>query len=171
MAYDSREDVYELQLWLRRIARDSDTIPTLIPDGIYGSDTESAVRTFQSENGILPTGVVNFETWNAIKAAYLKITVEPIGLNIFPSSAYITEPGERSDIITFIQLALSALSVVYDEFDLLSISGVNDEITMGEVRSFQKINGIPETGLVDIITWNRLAQNYNIYANNGAYVS
>lgn len=171
MAYDSRDDVYELQLWLRRISRDSDSIPELIPDGIYGKKTESAVRIFQGENGIAPTGVVNFETWNKIKAAYLKITVVPEGLFVFPSSSYITEPGERSDIIMFIQLALSALSVVYDEFELLEVSGVNDDRTMGEVRSFQKINGIPETGLVDIITWNRLAQNYNIYANNGAYIS
>ncbi|MBB4740625.1 peptidoglycan hydrolase-like protein with peptidoglycan-binding domain [Actinoplanes octamycinicus] len=38
------------------------------PDGVYGPVTESAVRAFQSDAGLIVDGVVGRETWQALVA-------------------------------------------------------------------------------------------------------
>lgn len=60
--------VYSIQYMLR-IINQNDDLPG-IPDGIFGSQTTERVRTFQRENNINPTGIVDIETFDAIKIAY-----------------------------------------------------------------------------------------------------
>ncbi len=60
--------VYSIQYMLRIINREKD-LPG-IPDGIFGPQTTERVRTFQTEQNINPTGVVDFETFEAIKLGY-----------------------------------------------------------------------------------------------------
>jgi peptidoglycan hydrolase-like protein with peptidoglycan-binding domain len=45
-------------------------IPPAEPDGIYGPQTESAVRAFQEFFGIDVTGVVDRYTWDRIVLIY-----------------------------------------------------------------------------------------------------
>ena len=60
--------VYSIQYMLR-IINQNDDLPG-IPDGIFGSQTTERVRAFQRENNINPTGIVDIETFDAIKIAY-----------------------------------------------------------------------------------------------------
>ena len=64
---------------------------------------------------------------------------------------------------------LSGIDVVYDVFSNVRISGVYDETTENAVRLFQQINRLPQTGLVDVMTWNRLAGDHNRFALNPLY--
>ena len=173
MNANSRDDVIELQQMLRLLARDNDAIPIIAVDGIYEKETENAVIAFQLQNGLEPNGVIDFATWTAVTEAYNeKIALSQVsGLFIFPYASYVTEPGEKSDTVKFIQLVISAIEVAYDIFDGSPISGVYDEKTMESVRRFQKINKLPETGLVDRKTWNSLSKSYNIYANHSGYTA
>lgn len=59
-----------LQTMLRAIARINTAIPLVIPNGIYGSNTVSAVTAFQQQYGLPATGVVNQGTWNEIVRIY-----------------------------------------------------------------------------------------------------
>lgn len=43
----------------------------LLPDGIYGSLTEEAVKEFQKNNGLIVTGIVDDTTFNKIKGSNL----------------------------------------------------------------------------------------------------
>ena len=45
-------------------------IPPLYATGTYNAQTKSIVSAFQKMNGILPNGIVDQETWNAILSAY-----------------------------------------------------------------------------------------------------
>ena len=36
-------------------------------DGIFGSDTEAALRQFQRDNGLVPDGIVGPQTWTALQ--------------------------------------------------------------------------------------------------------
>ncbi len=60
--------VYSIQYMLRIINADKD-LPG-IPDGIFGSQTTERVKVFQQERNINPTGIVDVETFDAIKLAY-----------------------------------------------------------------------------------------------------
>lgn len=60
--------IYSVQYMLRIINKDKD-LPG-IPDGIFGPQTTERVRVFQQENNLPPTGIVDIETFDAIKIAY-----------------------------------------------------------------------------------------------------
>ena len=66
--------VQQMQEQLDTIATVYSAIPRVNPDGVYGPQTEAAVREFQSIFGLPQTGVVNFATWYKISHIYVGIT-------------------------------------------------------------------------------------------------
>lgn len=56
-------DVRELQTLLR-----DNFAPSIVPDGIFGSNTESAVRDFQRQYGLDPDGTVGDQTLGTLRA-------------------------------------------------------------------------------------------------------
>lgn len=49
-------------------------IPKVTADGIYGSATAAAVRSFQNIFGLPATGITDFPTWYAISRIYVGVT-------------------------------------------------------------------------------------------------
>ena len=47
-------------------------------------------------------------------------------------------------------------------FGQLELTGLYDEETAARVRQFQQRNQLPTTGIVDRITWDRLAAAYSV---------
>ncbi len=70
----SGQKVLQLQQQLNRIAQNYPAIPTIAEDGIYGSGTADAVRTFQRIFGLPATGIVDYPTWYKISAIYVGVT-------------------------------------------------------------------------------------------------
>lgn len=68
------EDVSIIQEQLNAISRNYPAIPDIAVDGIYGANTENAVRTFQEVFDLPATGVVDFRTWYKISAIYVAVT-------------------------------------------------------------------------------------------------
>ena len=62
------QPIRSLQTMLRVIAERDDRQPTIIPDGIYGPDTMTAVSAFQRNHGMPITGVADQDTWESIVA-------------------------------------------------------------------------------------------------------
>ena len=169
---NKQAEILELQTMLRLLAQTDSSIPLVNPDGIFGPETERAVLAFQSNMGLSPTGIVDFGTWTAITTAYRstkEFTQKGIALFPFPTGGYTVERNEKSDLVCIIQIMLSGIDVVYDSFSDITISGIYDEITENAVRLFQKINRLPQTGSVDVMTWNRLASDHNQFAFNPLY--
>lgn len=67
-------DVAAIQKQLNTIATHYPAIPKNKEDGIYGENTEAAVRKFQSIFKLPQTGVVDFATWYAISNIYVAVT-------------------------------------------------------------------------------------------------
>ena len=70
----SGADVRGIQEQLNAIASVYTAIPSLVPDGIFGENTQNSVRTFQSIFGLPQTGIVDFATWYRISAIYVAVT-------------------------------------------------------------------------------------------------
>ena len=60
--------IYSIQYMLRIINADKE-LPG-IPDGIFGPQTTERVKIFQKEQNLNPTGIVDIETFDAIKIKY-----------------------------------------------------------------------------------------------------
>lgn len=62
--------VQTIQECLLALRETNPLIPPLYATGTYNAQTKSIVSAFQKMNGILPNGIVDQETWNAILSAY-----------------------------------------------------------------------------------------------------
>lgn len=161
--------IRNLQRYLRRLSFDNPSLVRLPVDGIFDADTEKAVMAFQAAYGLPETGRVDRQTWDRIYDAYLRAERAsdrtPI-TNFFPRypEGYSLSMGEESLTVSLLQLLLRELSVIYDTLTIGQISGIFDADTEENVRRFQRVSLLPETGRVDLATWNRILRDYANYA-------
>ena len=63
-------------------------------DGIFGKNTEAAVRQFQTENGLTTTGIIDAATWAALTSKPVEYTVTIPGLSFTHAKALVSNyPG------------------------------------------------------------------------------
>lgn len=67
-------DVLKIQEQLNAISDHYPLIPKLTPDGIFGEQTQQAVRIFQSVFGLTQDGIVGPGTWYRIQDIYVAVT-------------------------------------------------------------------------------------------------
>lgn len=70
----SGQKVRQMQEQLNRIATAYPQIPKIAVDGVYGSGTAEAVRTFQRIFNLPQTGVVDYPTWYKISNIYVGVS-------------------------------------------------------------------------------------------------
>ena len=162
------QPIRSLQQMLRTIAEQDGDYETLIPDGIYGPATMSAVSTFQRRHGLGVTGITDQATWEAVVARYelARIQVEEAeSLQIVLNPNQVIRRGERHPHLYVIQGVLQALAEVYGSISEPSHSGILDAATADAIASFQYLAGLPMTGNLDKHTWKHLALQYPLAAN------
>lgn len=162
--------VYEIQQYLRLLSLYGYDIPMIIPDGIYGAETRQAISAFQFLAGLPVSGIVDYETWQALYAAYESVqNITTRSVPIYPFEEFLSDGkitvGNTLPLVYIIQIILRTIGVAYKNFENQEITGVYDVQTENNILDFQRINGIPTTGQVDRITWDRLADAYNKYLN------
>lgn len=70
----SGDKVRQLQSQLNRIARNYPAIKSIVADGIYGSKTAEAVKTFQGIFNLPKSGITDYPTWYKISEIYVGVT-------------------------------------------------------------------------------------------------
>ncbi|MGN1224522.1 MAG: peptidoglycan-binding protein [Ruminococcus sp.] len=160
MAYtneDRRNHIRELQRYLYSLSFYDETMPQVVPDGIYGRETALAVRAFQQKNGLRPNGETNRATWDAIVAQYRKqIGQPPAKLSVFGTNREILGGGETGFSVLVLQSILKTLRLRYPNTGELQLTGIYDAATQRAVQVFQNLTGHKPTGMVDRATWNLL---------------
>lgn len=162
------QPIRSLQTMLRVIAEHDPTYQTVIPDGIYGQQTASAVAGFQKKHGLPVTGVADQNTWETIVQIYEPALIqvnEAHPLHIVLNPNQVIRRGERHPHVDLIQAILTTLSQAYDSIGVPSRSGILDDATMDSLASFQQLNGLPMTGHLDKVTWKQLAIHYPLAVN------
>ncbi len=166
---DSKALTREIQDMLYYISFFDKNIPRINPNGIYGEETREAVTVFQREYGLPETGEVDYATWNRTYEIYSSLSNEndmPLPLHIFPKPPYTVGSNEKSNVVYVIQIIINTIAYHLDIPDV-SLSGQMDEGTKKAVSDFQKINRLPQTGIVDKRTWNALSSTYSRYEQKG----
>ncbi len=152
-----KQHIKEVQTYLYAISLFDNLIPQIIPDGIYGSETSTAVRAFQREYGLPDTGNVDSATWNKIVGVYrTHINSAPCSLNCFPSQKYSIKSGDNGELVYIIQVMLEGLRKNFDNFPATTVCGNYNADTVKAVKMFQQKVGLPQNGIMDCKTWNML---------------
>lgn len=162
------DDVRTVQIRLNRISNNYPSLPKiLLTDGIFGTDTEAAVRRFQEIFGLTVDGVVGRATWYTIQNIYLGVkrltdlNAEGIGpdevTQQFPS---VLREGDTGNAVFNLQYYISYLAMYYSTIPAVTIDGIYGPATASAVRAVQRTFGLSADGIVGEDTWNAL---YNAY--------
>lgn len=159
------QPVRSLQTMLRVISRQNRSVPTLIPDGIYGPTTSRAVAAFQRFAGLKGTGTVDQTTWETIAAQYDKAIIEvdpaePIEILLEPGE--IIRVGEYDPHIYLVQCILTQLSRDHPSINQPPHNGMLDNETSSAIRQFQELAGLGQTGELDRETWRNLSKHFTL---------
>ena len=157
------QPVRSLQTMLRVIAESDDLQPSVVPDGIYGPQTVTAVSTFQRRNGLPVTGIADEQTWDQIVAVYepALVAVGPVEpLEIILEPRQIIRLGESNPNIYLVQAMLIVLAETYGSITAPAVTGVLDVPTANALSEFQILTVLPATGELDRQTWRNLALQY-----------
>jgi peptidoglycan hydrolase-like protein with peptidoglycan-binding domain len=125
---DQAHPVPSLQYLLRANGR------SVTVDGIFGPNTEAAVRAFQQSKGLAVDGIVGPNTWSA-----LIIQVKR---------------GSQGDAVRAVQEEFRFRAG--DPSHALQVDGIFGPNTDAAVRGFQQALGIAVDGIVGPVTWRAL---------------
>jgi peptidoglycan hydrolase-like protein with peptidoglycan-binding domain len=109
-------------------------------DGIFGLNTESAVREFQTLSFLTVDGIVGAKTWRSLQAG------TPVDMPIIAR-------GSTGTAVRQAQTALSALN-----FYLGALDGIFGPQTEASVKTFQFTAGLRADGIIGPQTWNKLSE-------------
>lgn len=162
------ENIKTVQLQLNRISRNFPAIPKIPqPNGFFSAETTAAVRKFQSVFSLPETGVIDKSTWYRIAYIYTSVKrlaeldSEGITLGEIPRQhEYDLSVGAEGNLVKSLQYYLAVIGAYYESVLPVPVTGYFGEQTNRSVRSFQRIFGLPETGTVDLETWNDLYRAY-----------
>lgn len=158
------QPIRSLQTMLRAIAMFSDQYQRLIPDGIYGPETQSAVSTFQRNRSLPVTGITNQQTWDELVRMYDNAVDELSPAQPIENGDDSEFPFTRGDVSTMLKIAQCMLCEIAHRHSCVcppELTGRMDEMMVNSVMEFQRLNGLPATGKLDKTTWKNLALQFS----------
>ena len=165
------QPIRSLQTMLRVIAENDPTLPTVVPDGIYGQETITAVNAFQRKYNLPATGITDEGTWDAIIEIYEDALISigkavPIEIIMDPGKVY--RQGDSSPYLYLLQSMLLYLSLSQPTIPEPPHNGTLDSTTAEALAGFQLLAGLPPTGELDKKTWKYLVNQFTLLANRNS---
>ncbi len=164
----ANDDVRVAQLRLNRISANFPSIPKIVTvDGIFGTDTEAAVRRFQEIFGLTPDGIIGKSTWYRIQNVYIGVKrlndLNSEGIsredvtNQYPGTLSL---GSSGNAVYNLQYFIAYVSQYYETIPAVAIDGDFGTSTQNAVSAVQRTFGLPVDGVVGERTWQALYRAY-----------
>ena len=168
---DRGSAVRRVQFWLRMAASLYTALPTPGVDGIFGGDTENAVRRFQSYFGLGVDGVVGRATWNKLTEVYRGVTNSLLSPSLRPGEyPGVLRPGSRGNPVRELQYYLVLLAAYNGGMNAPVIDGIYGSGTSRAVRDWQSLQGLGVDGIVGPATWSSIYSEVNRLRSSGPVV-
>ena len=159
-------NIRQIQRALRIFHKNGEDIPIVYEDGVFGEETEKGIIAFQAQNGLSPTGIVDYDTWVLLMEKaneYIRKNTEP-----FPIFPYVSDeessvlPEEEGKAMWFLQAMLIAIAERYSGIDGVVLNGINDEATRNAIKYIHKCEADEKCdGALTRKTWNSVARLFN----------
>lgn len=166
---NSGDAVKVMQNKLNRIRVNFPLIPRIEnPNGVFGADTESSVKVFQTAFNMSSDGIIGSSTWNKISFIFLAVTkiadLESEGIRIGIGETppkVVLKRGDRGPDVLQLQFLLNFISVYYPSVPTVIEDTIFEARTENSVKEFQKYFKLNSDGVVGSSTWNKLYSIYN----------
>ncbi|MDU1412618.1 MAG: peptidoglycan-binding protein [Clostridium sp.] len=157
------KDVRRLKTMLAKISSLYEEIPEVNVDRDFDEKTKNAVIKFQKTFGLSQTGDVDINTWRNIVFVYLSLDS---GRNINTSDILFPFPfelklGDNNGYVAVLKEYMNVLARNGYNIRILPIDNIFDSATERNVKNLQKVFDLRKTGVVDKVTWNKIASTYN----------
>ncbi len=157
-------NVVIVQTELNRISQNYPAIPKVAAvDGIFGARTENALMAFQRIFDLNPDGIVGPATWYALVRLYTAVTslseLRSQGQKFYTiawNQGQPISPGDRGIRVEHLQYMLRVLSAYISQIPSVTVDGVYGSATRSAVLAAQGYFRLPQTGTVDLATWDEI---------------
>lgn len=157
-------NVVIVQTELNRISQNYPAIPKVAAvDGIFGAQTENALMAFQRIFDLNPDGVVGPATWYALVRLYTAVTslseLRSQGQKFYTiawNQGQPISPGDRGIRVEHLQYMIRVLSAYISQIPSVTVDGVYGSATRSAVLAAQGFFRLPQTGTVDLVTWDEI---------------
>lgn len=171
--------VVQMQVMLNRIAQNYPAIGRIaLVDGIFGSQTERSVRTFQQIFDLSVDGIVGKATWYQMVRLYVGVNrlseLQSEGQTFFSNSFQAPAnllSGSTGRAVQQLQYMLNVLAEYVDNIPPIAIDGIFGSATRAAVIAFQRFAGLTADGVVGPATWSALYDHVTGLRSNGAPLS
>lgn len=157
-------NVVVIQTELNRISQNYPAIPKVSAvDGIFGAATENSVTAFQEIFNLSPDGVVGPATWYALVRLYTAVTslseLRSQGQRFYTiawNKGRPLVPGDRGIQVEHLQYMLRVLAAYISQIPSVAVDGIYGNASRSAVLAAQGYFSLPQTGTVDLTTWNEI---------------
>mgnify|MGYP000854400873 FL=1 len=157
-------NVVVIQIELNRISQNYPAIPKVsVVDGIFGAATENSVTAFQEIFNLTPDGVVGPATWYALVRLYTAVTslseLRSQGQRFYTiawNKGRPLVPGDRGIQVEHLQYMLRVLAAYISQIPSVAVDGIYGSASRSAVLAAQGYFGLPQTGTVDLTTWDEI---------------
>lgn len=157
-------NVVVIQTELNRISQNYPAIPKVsVVDGIFGAATENSVTVFQEIFNLTPDGVVGPATWYALVRLYTAVTslseLRSQGQRFYTiawNKGRPLVPGDRGIQVEHLQYMLRVLAAYISQIPSVAVDGIYGSASRSAVLAAQGYFGLPQTGTVDLTTWDEI---------------
>lgn len=167
-------NVVVIQTELNRISQNYPAIPKVSAvDGIFGAATENSVTAFQEIFNLNPDGVIGPATWYALVRLYTAVTslseLRSQGQRFYTiawNKGRPLVPGDQGIQVEHLQYMLRVLAAYISQIPSVAVDGIYGSASRSAVLAAQGYFGLPQTGTVDLTTWNEIYDQFTGIENS-----